>query len=193
MGFPELHKVLMAPALYRRCLSPGADKGELQLAGGAVLDAALAAKGQSRAGTRAGEPHTASTRRWLWATTRCPWAPQPPQAVLSERPTPIHMMHGHCSPLHATGCPTPPGFTHPTTITPRTTPFHHEQQCSISATVTHPALLPSLPSCNLEQPKHNEKVNPQKSISHWNGTFAPNKRPRAPRYTCTRTAEHNPW
>lgn len=79
-----------------------------------MLDAALAAKGQSRAGTRAGEPHTASTRRWLWATTRCPWAPQPPQAVLSERPTPIHTMHGHCSPLHATGCPTPP----PGSLTP---------------------------------------------------------------------------
>lgn len=122
-----------------------------------------------------------------------PGLPNPPRRCSANDPHP----YTRCTVTAALCMPRdvrpPPGFTHPTTITPRTTPFHHEQQCSISATVTHPALLPSLPSCNLEQPKHNEKVNPQKSISHWNGTFAPNKRPRAPRYTCTRTAEHNPW
>lgn len=53
-----------------------------------MLDAALAAKGQSRAGTRAGEPHTASTRRWLWATTRCPGAPQPPRRCSANDPHP---------------------------------------------------------------------------------------------------------
>lgn len=121
-----------------------------------------------------------------------PGPPNPPGGA--QRTTHTHTHDARSlQPSACHGMSDPPGFTHPTTITPRTTPFHHEQQCSISATVTHPALLPSLPSCNLEQPKHNEKVNPQKSISHWNGTFAPNKRPRAPRYTCTRTAEHNPW